>query len=81
MIIAQMDDAPRNDVWAAKLKVLTEGIEHHIDEEKEILDTAERELDKDELQDLGKRFEAAKADMSVRSAATRGRTASRASSS
>ncbi len=82
MMIEQMNDAPRNDVWAAKLKVLTESIEHHIQEEEEqILPKAEKELDKDELQDMGKRFEAAKSDTSMRSTASKGKAPSRATSS
>lgn len=82
MMIQQMDDAPRNDVWAAKLKVLTEGIEHHIEEEEEkILPKAQKELGKDELQDMAKRFEDAKADASARSTASKGRAPSKATSS
>ncbi|MFB3765500.1 MAG: hemerythrin domain-containing protein [Methanotrichaceae archaeon] len=42
ILIEQMDDAPRNDVWAAKLKVLTESIEHHIEEEEEKILPADR---------------------------------------
>ena len=83
ILIEQMNDMSKNDdVWAAKLNVLTESIEHHIEEEEEkILPAADKQLSKDELKDLGKRFEDAKADKGARSAASRGRTPSRATSS
>jgi hypothetical protein len=46
-----------DDRWKAKLKVLKENIEHHIEEEEnEIFDTAEDLLSEDEAEELGERF-------------------------
>lgn len=47
--------------WKAKLKVLKENIEHHIEEEeKEIFDTAEDILSDEEAEEIGERFRAEK---------------------
>ncbi|HWQ20139.1 MAG TPA: hemerythrin domain-containing protein [Methanotrichaceae archaeon] len=59
----QMDNAEKDtDTWMAKLKVLKELIEHHIEEEEgKIFDEARKDLSKDRLSDLGREFEDAKA--------------------
>lgn len=50
-----------SDVWAAKLKVLKEGLEHHIEEEEsEMLPAAEKILGASELETLGRRMAAMK---------------------
>ncbi len=53
--------ATDDERWLAKLKVIKENIEHHIEEEEsDIFDTARGKFGKDELNDLGNRFEEAK---------------------
>lgn len=49
------------DQWVAKVKVLKENIEHHIEEEEgEMFKTAKKVLDRDELESLGGRMAALK---------------------
>ena len=56
----EMDNTPvDSDRWKAKLKVLKELTEHHIEEDK-IFKEAGKDLSKDQLEDMGKRFEEAK---------------------
>lgn len=46
-----------SDEWKAKMKVLKEGLEHHIEEEEGDMFKAARSLfDKDELEELGQRM-------------------------
>lgn len=55
------ETAPEDERWAAKLSVLKEMIEHHVEEEEqELFPKAARALGKDESKQLGKRIEAAK---------------------
>lgn len=50
--------------WDAKLSVLKEMIEHHVEEEeKEIFPKAEKALGKEEAKELGKRVETAKKEL------------------
>lgn len=52
---------PADERWAAKLSVLQEMIEHHVEEEeKELFPKASRALRKEESKELGKRVEAVK---------------------
>ncbi len=58
-----LDDTPMDDKrWAAKLKVIKENVEHHIEEEEEggVFEAARKNFGKDELQDMGKSFQDAK---------------------
>ena len=56
-----MDTKAESDVWKAKLKVLKESLEHHIEEEEgEMFKKARKVLERDQLEDLGRRMEAAK---------------------
>ena len=56
-----MEVASDSDVWKAKMKVLKESVEHHIEEEVgEMFKTAKKVLDRDQLEDLGRRMEALK---------------------
>lgn len=50
--------------WLAKLKVIKENIEHHVEEEEdEIFDAAKEKFSKDKLDEMGKRFEEVKKKM------------------
>jgi hemerythrin-like domain-containing protein len=47
--------------WSAKLKVLKENVEHHVEEEEEKMFKSAREvLSRDQIEDLGARMEAEK---------------------
>jgi hemerythrin-like domain-containing protein len=61
-LMKQMDEMPKDDdVWTAKLKVMTENLMHHIHEEEgPIFKAAKDEFGVEQLQDLGRRFEEAK---------------------
>jgi len=55
---------PDDDAWAAKMKVLIEGVEHHVgEEEEEMFPLCRKALDKAALDDLGQRLEARKAQL------------------
>ncbi|MFL6210310.1 MAG: hemerythrin domain-containing protein [Pyrinomonadaceae bacterium] len=50
-----------SEKWTAKLKVLQENVEHHVEEEESDMFKGAREvLSKEQLEDLGTRMEAAK---------------------
>jgi hemerythrin-like domain-containing protein len=50
-----------SEQWTAKLKVLKENVEHHVEEEESDMFKGAREvLSKEQLEDLGTRMEAAK---------------------
>jgi hemerythrin-like domain-containing protein len=55
VIFAELENTPvGSDVWKAKLKVLKEGLEHHIEEEEgEMFKKARAVFDKNELEALG----------------------------
>lgn len=61
-LLAELDELPKSDeTWGAKLKVLKENVEHHVEEEEGEMFTSAREvLSKDQIEDLGTRMEAAK---------------------
>lgn len=55
--------------WQAQVKVLRENVEHHVDEEEnELFDKASDALNDEEIESLGERMEAAKAQKQGRSA-------------
>jgi hypothetical protein len=58
-IMGEMEQLPFDDeTWGAKAKVMTENIEHHIEEEeREMFKQARQVFDRTELQDLGARME------------------------
>jgi hemerythrin superfamily protein len=59
VLLDELLDVPADtDVWKAKLKVLKENVEHHMDEEEdELFKGARAVLDRDELKRLGERME------------------------
>ena len=59
MIMGEMEQTPFEDeTWGAKAKVMTENIEHHIEEEEgEMFKQARQVFDKAELLELGARME------------------------
>ncbi len=65
LIVAELDGLPVDDeTWGAKLKVMKENIEHHIEEEEEkMFLKAADELSRTELQELGEQMEAYKKEL------------------
>jgi len=63
-IVEQLKDTPFDDEhWAAKFKVTKENVEHHIEEEEtEMFKLVRKNFSKDELEELGSRMEASKAE-------------------
>jgi hypothetical protein len=55
-----------SEIWTAKLKVLQESIEHHVEEEEtEMFKDGREALTKEEIEDLGARMEAKKKELSA----------------
>lgn len=65
-LIHEIDDtAPESEAWLARVKVLTEVLRHHIDEEEsEMFRGARKEMTASELRDLGVDFERYKSGLS-----------------
>ncbi|MDP9245449.1 MAG: hemerythrin domain-containing protein [Chloroflexota bacterium] len=63
-IVEQLKGTPFEDEhWAAKFKVTKENVEHHIEEEEtEMFKLVRKNFSKEELEELGARMEAAKAE-------------------
>jgi hemerythrin-like domain-containing protein len=63
-IVEQLKDTPFDDEhWAAKFKVTKENVEHHIEEEEtEMFKVSRQVFSKEELEELGSRLEATKAE-------------------
>jgi len=61
-LLAELDELPKSDeTWGAKLKVLKENVEHHVEEEEGEMFTSVREvLSREQIEELGARMEAAK---------------------
>lgn len=61
-LLAELDELPKDDeTWGAKLKVLQENVEHHVEEEEgEMFKGARKVLSEKEAEELGARMEAAK---------------------
>lgn len=61
-LLSELDDLSKSDeTWGAKLKVLQENVEHHVDEEEnELFPKARKVLSREEAAALGERLEAAK---------------------
>ena len=53
-----------SEVWTAKLKVLKENVEHHVEEEEgEMFKEARAELSQEQIDELGAKMEAAKKEL------------------
>jgi len=61
-LLAQLEELPKDDeTWGAKLTVLRENVEHHVEEEEgEMFKKARKALSQEEIDELGTRLEAAK---------------------
>ena len=61
-LLAELDAMAKDDeVWTAKMTVLKENIEHHVEEEEgEMFSKASKALTEEEIESLGTRLEAAK---------------------
>ena len=61
-LLAELEQLPVDDeTWAAKLKVLQENVEHHVEEEEtEMFSSARDVLSTEQIEELGTRMEAAK---------------------
>ena len=66
LIVAELDATPVTDeTWSAKLTVMKENLEHHIEEEEdEMFKQARRVMDHDELAELGDQMGARKKQLS-----------------
>ena len=60
--LAELDSMAKDDeIWTAKMTVLKENIEHHVEEEEgEMFSKARKVLTEEEIESLGTRMEAAK---------------------
>ena len=61
-LLAELDAMAKDDeVWTAKMTVLKENVEHHVEEEEgEMFPKARKALTAEEIENLGTRMEAAK---------------------
>jgi iron-sulfur cluster repair protein YtfE (RIC family) len=61
-LLAELEALPKDDeTWGAKLKVLQENVEHHVEEEEgEMFKDARKVLSQQQIDELGARLEAAK---------------------
>lgn len=61
-LLAELDAMPKDDeIWTAKMTVLKENIEHHVEEEEgEMFSKARKALTAEQIETLGTRMEAAK---------------------
>jgi iron-sulfur cluster repair protein YtfE (RIC family) len=61
-LLAELEEMPKdNESWGAKLKVLQENVEHHVEEEEgEMFKDARKVLSQAQIDELGEQLEAAK---------------------
>jgi hemerythrin-like domain-containing protein len=61
-LLAELEKLPKDDeTWGAKLTVLKENVEHHVEEEEgEMFTGARKVLSSEQIEELGARMEAAK---------------------
>ena len=71
MILGELEQTPVEDeTWAAKLTVMKENLEHHIEEEEnEMFDQARQVMDSSELEELGEQMERRKRELAEAQAA------------
>ncbi|MGA9994304.1 MAG: hypothetical protein WBP93_02765, partial [Pyrinomonadaceae bacterium] len=62
MLLQELDSMPKDsEEWAAKLTVLKENVEHHVEEEEgDMFPKAKKVLGEDRIEELGTRMEASK---------------------
>jgi iron-sulfur cluster repair protein YtfE (RIC family) len=70
-LLAELDELSKDDeTWGAKLKVLKENVEHHVEEEEEeMFPSARKVLSPEQIEELGTRMEASKKEQRKASAA------------
>jgi hypothetical protein len=70
-LLAELDTLPKDrEQWGAKLTVLKENVEHHVEEEEdEMFKDARKVLSQEQIDDLGARMEAAKQEQKKKMAA------------
>jgi hemerythrin-like domain-containing protein len=70
-LLAELEAMPKDDErWGAKLKVLKENVEHHVEEEEgEMFSGAKKVLSREQIEALGTRMEAAKQEQKAAGAA------------
>ena len=63
-LLSELEELPKDDeTWGAKLTVLKENVEHHVEEEEgEMFKNARKALSQEEIDELGDRLEAAKSE-------------------
>lgn len=77
-LLAELAAGAPGDEWDAKLKVLKENVEHHVEEEEgELFDKAEDVLSEEQIERLGAEMEAEKAREQGRTPASRGASTKR----
>ncbi|HEY0375683.1 MAG TPA: hemerythrin domain-containing protein [Pyrinomonadaceae bacterium] len=61
-LLAELEELSKDDeTWGAKLTVLKENVEHHVEEEEgELFDGAREVLSREQIEELGAQMEAAK---------------------
>jgi hypothetical protein len=61
-LLAELEELSKDDeTWGAKLTVLKENVEHHVEEEEgELFDGAREVLSREQIEELGTQMEAAK---------------------
>lgn len=61
-LLAELEELPKDDEsWGAKLTVLKENVEHHVEEEEgEMFKDARKVLSQEQIEELGTKLEAAK---------------------
>ncbi|MGB9179336.1 MAG: hemerythrin domain-containing protein [Pyrinomonadaceae bacterium] len=62
MLLQELDSMPKDsEEWAAKLTVLKENVEHHVEEEEgDMFPKAKKVLSEEQIEQLGSRMEASK---------------------
>jgi hemerythrin-like domain-containing protein len=62
LVCKQLEETPaKEDIWAAKLKVLKDLVEHHIrEEEQEIFQIAQKEIKEDRFKEIRQNFQSEK---------------------